>query len=81
MPGFPQPAFTPCSECGASVPNKELAEHVCEQERWLDYQLHVQLAELERFEDDLGAYFDSPEGRFQQWDAERRREAEEPDAG
>ena len=79
MLGLPQPAFMPCSECGASVASAEQDEHVCERERWLDYQLFVLRAEVERFEDDLAAYFDSPEGRFQLWDAERKREADESD--
>jgi hypothetical protein len=79
MLGYPQPPFMPCGDCGASVARAEQDEHVCERERWLDYQLFLQLAALERFENDLGAYLDSPEGRFQIWDAERRRETEEPD--
>jgi hypothetical protein len=70
---LPEPTFMPCADCGASVARVEQDEHVCERERWLDYQLFVQREEVERFEDDLRAYFDSPEGRFQLWDAERRR--------
>jgi hypothetical protein len=77
MFGLPEPAFMPCDECGATVARDEKDEHVCERERWLDYQLFVQRAALERLENDLSAYLDSPEGRFQAWDAERRREAED----
>jgi endogenous inhibitor of DNA gyrase (YacG/DUF329 family) len=76
---FPQPAFMPCPECGASVARGEQDDHVCERERWLDYQLFVRRAEVARFENDLAAYFDSPEGRFKVREAERRRDAEDPD--
>jgi hypothetical protein len=61
------------------VARTEEDEHVCDRERWLAYQLFVQREEIERFEADVAAWFDSPEGRFQLWDAERRREAGEPD--
>jgi hypothetical protein len=77
MLGLPEPAFMPCGECGASVAKAERDQHVCERERWLDYQLFVQRAGVERFDRDLGAYLDSPEGRFQAWEAERRRRADD----
>jgi hypothetical protein len=79
MLGLPQPAFMPCPDCGESVASAERDRHVCDRDRWLDYQLFVQRAEVERFEDDLAAFFDSAEGRFHLWDAERRREGEAPD--
>ena len=75
---LPEPAFMPCPDCGASVASAETDEHVCERERWLDYQLFVQRDEVGRFEDELAAYLDSPEGRFHLWDAARSRE---PDGG
>jgi hypothetical protein len=67
----------PCGECGESVAKAEREQHVCDRERWLDYQLFVRRAEVEGFDTDLSAYLDSPEGRFQAWDAERRRQAED----
>jgi endogenous inhibitor of DNA gyrase (YacG/DUF329 family) len=73
---LPEPAFMPCPECGASVPRAERDEHVCERERWLDYQLFVRQAEVARFDADLAAYFDSPEGRLRVREAERGREPE-----
>jgi endogenous inhibitor of DNA gyrase (YacG/DUF329 family) len=76
---FPKPAFMPCPECGASVARGEQEKHVCERERWLDYQLFVQRAKVARFDEDLAAYYDSPEGRFKVWDAKRTRDAEDPD--
>jgi hypothetical protein len=68
----------PCPDCGASVAKSD-EEHVCEHERWLDYQLFVRREEVERLEHDVAAWFDSPEGRFQLWEAERRRKGEEPE--
>ena len=76
---FPKPAFMPCPKCGASVARAEQEEHVCDRERWLDYQLFVRRVDTARFEDDLGVYFDSPEGRFKIWDAKRARDAEDPE--
>jgi hypothetical protein len=69
----------PCPDCGASVARAEQEEHVCERERWLDYQLFVQRAKVARFDEDLAAYFDSPEGRFRVWDAKRTRDAGDRD--
>jgi endogenous inhibitor of DNA gyrase (YacG/DUF329 family) len=76
---LPEPAFMPCPECGASVARTEQDEHVCERERWLDYQLFVQRAKVARFDEDLAAYFDSPEGRLRVREAERGREPTDPD--
>ena len=77
MASLPEPAFMPCGDCGESVAKAEQDEHVCERERWVDYQLFLQQADVERFEADLAAYFDSPEGRFQLWEAERARKPPE----
>jgi hypothetical protein len=77
MFGLPEPAFMPCADCGESVARAEKSEHICDRERWLDYQLFIRRAELERFDSDFSAYLDSPEGRFQAWDAERRRAEDE----
>jgi hypothetical protein len=76
---LPEPAFMPCPDCGASVARNGEEEHVCDRDRWLEYQLFAHREEIERLEFGIRAYFDSPEGRFQVWDAERRREAEHPD--
>jgi hypothetical protein len=76
MLGFPQARYMPCSECGASVASFDLGGHVCERERWLDYQLFGLRDELARFEADLGAYLATPAGRFELWYAERTRGTE-----
>jgi surface antigen len=64
---------TPCPECGESVAKTELDGHVCERERWLDYQLFQQRGEVEALEEEYRAYLDSPAGRFAIWYAARRR--------
>ena len=63
----------PCPECGASVARPEKDEHVCAQERWLDYQIFQLREEIAGFERDLGAYLDSSQGRFGLWCAQRER--------
>jgi hypothetical protein len=63
----------PCPDCGESVARAESDQHVCERERYLDYQVFACREEVESFGADFGAYLDSPEGQFEQWDAERRR--------
>jgi hypothetical protein len=65
--------YMPCSECGASVEQAVRDAHVCDRERWLDYQLFRHRHELSAFADELAAYFDSRRGRFEIWYAERRR--------
>jgi hypothetical protein len=70
---FPQPPFMPCPECGGSVARAEWDEHVCDEKRWLDYQMFQQRHEVASFDSDLGTYLSSPEGTFEQWYAKRRR--------
>jgi hypothetical protein len=55
------------------VPRGEEEAHRCEPERRLDYVMFALRAELDGFDRSLGEYLDSPQGRFEQWDAERRR--------
>lgn len=70
---LPQPRYMPCPDCGESVATESRPEHVCDDERWLDYQLFQLRDEIAAFEDQLAAYLASPQGRFELWDAERRR--------
>jgi len=67
---LPQPRFMPCPECGGSVAGDRRGDHVCDRERWLDYQMIQQRAELESFETEIDAYLASPRGRFELWYAE-----------
>ncbi len=70
---LPQPRFMPCPECGASVDREQQDEHVCEDERRLDYKIFQLRSELEQLDDELEAYLASPRGRFEAWYAERER--------
>ncbi len=71
--GFFQSTYMPCGECGASVARGERDGHACERERWLSYQVFQRREEIERFDDELGAFLESPRGRFELWYAERER--------
>jgi hypothetical protein len=70
---FPSPDHLPCPDCGASLPATGDAGHVCEEERRLDYRLVELRPEVERFDDDFGAWLDTPDGRFAQFIAEQGR--------
>jgi hypothetical protein len=63
----------PCSDCGASVEQARREEHVCDRERLLDYQMFQLRDEIAAAESELSAYLDSPQGRFELWQAERDR--------
>lgn len=65
----------PCPDCGASVDQAERDAHVCERDRWLDYQTFGLRGELDAFEAELGSYLASKRGRFDLWYAERRRDS------
>lgn len=73
MLGFFRPQYMPCSECGASVAASEVDEHVCDEDRRLDYQLFGLRDAVARFEAELSAYLATPHGRFELWYAERTR--------
>jgi hypothetical protein len=73
FPSLPQPRHMPCPDCGESVATDVRHEHLCDDERWLTYQLFQLRDEITAFEDQLAAYLGSPRGRFELWDAERRR--------
>jgi hypothetical protein len=74
MSSFFTSQFMPCAECGASVHASERSDHRCDPERRLEYRIFLLRDELATFDDGLGAYLDSPQGRFAQWLAERERE-------
>jgi hypothetical protein len=48
-------------------------DHTCDPERRLEYHLFQLRDEVARLDDGLGAFLDSPQGRFEQWLAERER--------
>jgi hypothetical protein len=57
----------PCPDCGESVARAEKDEHICDDERWLDYQMFQLRDEVEGLEGSVAAYLDSPQGRFEAW--------------
>jgi hypothetical protein len=65
--------FIPCEDCGVSVAKSEFAAHVCEPERRVAYQMIQHQDEIAAVEGEIRTYLDSPHGRFEAWDAERRR--------
>lgn len=73
-----EPQHMPCLECGASVARAQRDEHVCEQERWLTYQMFQLRGEIERLEAEVRTYFSSPNGRFELWYAARQRRRGRP---
>ena len=70
---IPQSPYMPCPSCGASVATNEMGRHVCDLERWLDYQMFQLRGEIAAFESELGSYLASPRGRFELWYAGRER--------
>ena len=70
---FPTPDHMPCPECGASVAVNDDMPHVCDEERRLDYRLVELRPGIERFDDELGPWLDTPAGRFARWLAEHER--------
>ena len=74
FPSLPQPRFMPCPECGESVAVERSDGHVCEEERWATFQLFQLRHEVAELQAGIAVYLDSPRGRFEVWDAARRRE-------
>jgi hypothetical protein len=74
---LPEPRFMPCSRCGAAVERGKRDKHVCDRTRLLDFQMFQLRDDLAALDAELGAYFDSPHGRFELWFAERERENED----
>lgn len=73
MSSFFASRYMPCDECGASVASEEREGHVCDPERLLEYRLFQLRGDIARLEEAVGEYLDSPQGRFEQWLAERER--------
>lgn len=78
MSGFFQSAqHMPCPDCGASVERSQSDSHECDPERLLDYQMFQLRDEVAEFDDELKACLESPQGRFDQYIAERERRSDE----
>jgi hypothetical protein len=63
--------FMPCHDCGASVDHHDPSEHVCDPDELVDFHLFALRSDVERLEEGVTAYLDSPTGRFEVWQAGR----------
>lgn len=63
-----------CPGCGSLIPRRLVSIHPCDWFQWLDHQLELRRGELDRFEEELAAYLDSPRGRFALFYAQRQRD-------
>ena len=71
---FTDHEYMPCEGCGASLARGERVAHECDEQRRLDYELFRLLRdELRGFDEWLGAYLNSPAGRFAVYYAARER--------
>jgi hypothetical protein len=70
---FPSPDHMPCPDCGESLPAGDPEEHVCDEERRLDYRLVELRPGIDHFDDDLAAWLETPDGRFARFIAEQGR--------
>lgn len=70
---FPHPQYAACSECGACVPRWDASEHICDKERWLDYQIVRLRPQIAKLECDFGEWCATSAGRFSVFYAERTR--------
>jgi hypothetical protein len=71
----PQPAFVPCSGCGASVPTDGHEQHVCDPDQRSRYEAFRVRLEIERFDGELKSWLGTAEGRFAMFYAARERRA------
>ena len=70
---FPSPDHMPCPDCGASLPVAGAPEHVCDADRRLEYALVELRPGIARFDADLAAWLETPDGRFARFIAEQGR--------
>ncbi len=71
---YPQSQYQPCPDCGAPVAQDEEVAHRCERRRFVEYQMLLLRPEIVAFEDELGMWLRTPQGRFAQYYAERERD-------
>ncbi len=71
MLALPPPPHMPCEHCGASVARG--ADHACDVDRLVEFQLFVLREEVAAFEEQLAAWLGTPEGAFACFYAERTR--------
>lgn len=62
-----------CRECGENVPQSRVADHECDRDRWVSFQVAQARADIERIDTELAGYLETAQGRFALWYAERTR--------
>jgi hypothetical protein len=70
---YPESAHMPCPECGVSLQRHGGAEHVCDEQRLLEFRLFQLRDEIASFDAQLSEWLASARGRFATWIAERDR--------
>jgi hypothetical protein len=55
------------------IPVAEVEGHLCEEERWLDFQIERLTPEIASFEGQWSAWLRTPRGAFEAFYAETRR--------
>jgi hypothetical protein len=70
---YPQSQYIPCALCGAPVPVEEEADHRCERQRYVEYQLALLRPQIAAFELQLNEWLRTPQGRFAMYYAARQR--------
>ncbi len=68
---FPRPKYMPCDGCGVSVACDQEADHECDQERRLDFNIFKLKSELDGVEAEIIEYLVSPHGLFEAYYAAR----------
>ena len=70
---YPQSQYVPCPDCGAPVPAEEEADHSCELDRFVEYQLLLLRPQIAAFELQFHDWLCTPQGRFALYYAARQR--------
>jgi hypothetical protein len=64
--------FLPCADCGASVERSSEADHTCDPQRLVDFQMFRLQKSVAGFEHQVREYLDSATGQFEAWLAARQ---------
>lgn len=66
-----QAMYVSCEDCGLTLLRGEFERHVCDEGRRVAFQIARLRPELDRFDDEFGAWLGSPAGQFATFYAER----------
>jgi hypothetical protein len=61
----------PCAECGESLDPSAVANHRCDPERLVEYQMFGLKDDIAKFDVRLHDFLETPTGRFEVWLAAR----------